>query len=43
MEEVVNNEDDDNKETENKDEGIIKRIIVENEHKTNWYTFGKVI
>ena len=42
MEGGVNNEDDDEKETDNEDEGVIHRDITENEHENNQDTFDKV-
>ena len=43
MEEGVNNEDNDQKETENKDKGVIHRYITENKKETNRYTLDTVV
>ena len=40
MKEVVNNEDNDDKEIENEYEGVIHKDITYNEHETYWDTFG---
>ena len=43
MQEGVNNEDDDQKETDNEDEVLITNFIKENGKETNWDNFDKVI